>query len=147
MSFKCGPDVFICGLNQDDAICAEQFANTRQNGNFFVIPEDDPDYDAFCKPMCNVTTLDAFDVIGDEQRCPCVNGNGRSVSNWVCYDSGTFIDGQPVKYQAESSELCTYEVKDPSFFGNFSDLEPFDFASNTCPSTARFLRGGAHRVG
>jgi hypothetical protein len=82
--------------------------------------------------MCDADNSDPKDVI--ENQCPCVNGVSNTVSNWVCMDPSTFVDGFPVKHEDSNSETCTAVAqKSKEDFGDFCDLQPYDFENDRCP--------------
>jgi hypothetical protein len=97
--------------------------------------------------MCDADTFDPTDVIGNQ--CPCVNGVSNTVSNWVCMDPTTFDNGFPVKHEDSNSETCTALVQHSTLdFGDFCDLQPYDFKEDQCPDPVtepperrRLLRG------
>jgi hypothetical protein len=144
ISFKCGKNVFYCGVCESEETCKTQPVPNK--GQVFVIHESDENYAALCLPMCASTTADPHDVIGNQ--CPCVDGTSNTVSNWVCMDPTTFDNGLPVKHESGNSETCSaVETKPKDVFGDFCELEPFDFENNMCPIPAtmppvrRLLRG------
>jgi hypothetical protein len=84
--------------------------------------------------MCDTGTNDPIDVIG--KQCPCVNGVSNTVSNWVCMDPTTFNNGLPVKHDHSNSATCTaVEQKAKEDFGDFCDLQPYDFENIQCPDS------------
>jgi hypothetical protein len=63
-----------------------------------------------------------------------VNGVSNKVSNWVCMDPTTFGNGLPVKHEDNKSETCSAVVQhSKEDFGDFCDLQPYDFVNGECP--------------